>query len=378
MSNKILIVANTIIGKEGNIGFRLGKVFQELNATEFLFVARGLSSGVNGISLGVFGSTSRFLNAIRRYIFPRFNSRRYDIYIFNLAVYILWWGWLRFDTTVRVIYLCESSAFLAKFFTRNGYKVVLDVPIAPSYHIKTLHPSLSNKSFNFNKFLDKQERTCYETVSSIICPSNYVSELIYSIVPASKDKIIVIPFGVDAHDSTCFQTNRMKKKIESKDVVIGYLGNISQRKGCVELVNSWRTLGKVDGFRLLMQGRIYPEMRSMLVHEQFEIRPFGDKASFYASIDVLILPSFMEGSAKVIYEAIAHGVPVYASKYSGAPFFDGNLITQIETVNVDVLIEIFEKLKLNGVRKISIAEREKFINRYSWSTYSTKVLRVLK
>jgi glycosyltransferase involved in cell wall biosynthesis len=370
----ILIVANTIIGKHGNIGFRLGKVFQNQSYRAYYILARGIVGTFHGKSFGVFGHISRIINGFRRYMFPHFNSRRYDIFLFNLITIFYYYLHRLREREIAVVYLCETSIFLAKFFKNRNLRVVLDVPIAPSFHLKKVMDRYSVEGLKFNTYLNNQEIMCYQIVDAIITPSEYVKGIISEIAPSKE--IFVVPFGVDniIDKTEQFECDRIFRET----TVFGFLGNISPRKGCCLLLEAWLKSGELENYRLIMQGRIYPGVIRRRVVPSIEIRGFSDKRKFFGDIDVLILPSLMEGSAKVIYEAIAHGVPVFASEYSGAPYFDNVGIFPLPIVNDDELRQALENIARSAPLRLSKSYIDNFTSFYSWERYRERILSILQ
>lgn len=369
----ILVVANTIIGKKGNIGYRIGKVMDGFDSNEYVIVARGLCDGYNGISLGPLGLICRILNGIRRYVFPMFNSRKYDIFLFNIGV-ILAFNLMSSRNQVDKVYLVESSAFLISYFNKKGIKVILDVPIAPTRHIKkiTCDLNLRISSFRYNDFLDEQESRCYELADSIIVPSEYIYEFITQM--SSNIKVQVIPFGVDG-------SSQPKEKFPcSKKVTYGFLGNISSRKGIDFLLEAWSLFDESSSCKLILQGKIHSGIDRYLPKRGVEVRGFGSIKDFFDDIDCLVLPSLMEGSAKVIYEAISHHCPVYVSEYAGAPYIDGVGIKLIPSLSVEGILSVFHEFTLNESCRSQISDDyvRKFLEKYSWEEYARRVRKVIR
>ena len=89
----------------------------------------------------------------------------------------------------------------------------------------------------------------------------------------------------------------------------------------------------------------------------------------------MVFPSLMEGSAKVVYEAIARGVPVFTTQYAGPPFFDEYGIYKIEPGSVN-FEEIVKKMKDRDNYNLDRRYISRFVNRYSWENYADSVLSI--
>lgn len=107
-------------------------------------------------------------------------------------------------------------------------------------------------------------------------------------------------------------------------VVAGYVGSLRERKGVRHLAESWRRVaGDVPGAWLVVAGE-GPEEEHMrrILGDAPRIRWLGyrsDIPALMAALDVLVLPSLVEGAPNVVLEAMAAGVPSLATAVSGTP-----------------------------------------------------------
>lgn len=368
----LLIVANTVIGRPGNVGYRIGNAIQGMDKKNYFILSRGLEIDLPGKSLGIVGLICRFLNSIRRYLVPSFNSRRYDIYLFNIGVIVLFYTVLPNRKHIKTVYLCETSTFLAKFFRRKGFKIILDLPIAPALHISKIKKLSFESGLKFNNFLHNQEVQTFHIVDCIISPSSYISNFLSTHFQPSN--VVTIPFGVNSTKNIQVQKSNDDK---NEKVIFGFIGNISPRKGCHILLKAWSKLDKKQKTSLVLQGKVYPGYKKFLNQKDITYYEFGDSETFFNEIDILVLPSFMEGSAKVIYEAVASGIPVIASEYSGAPYYDGYGIIKLDSVNENELINIMNIFIEKSPYKLNEDYIKKFTECFSWKEYSRKVQEVL-
>ena len=276
MYTLILIVANTVIGRPGNIGYRIGNAVQSMDKNNYFILSRGLEIDLPGKSLGIIGLLSRFLNAIRRYFLPSFNSRRYDIFLFNIAVIILFFTAVPNRESIKTIYLCETSAFLSKFFSRRGYKIILDLPIAPALHISKIQKLSLESGLQFNNFLHNQEVQSIQLADCVISPSRYISDFLDAHFQTKK--VVTIPFGVNPRKNMTLQESNDKA---DKRVIFGFIGNISPRKGCHILLSAWSKLEKKCKTSLILQGKIYPGYKKLMNQKDITYYEFGDVEKFF-------------------------------------------------------------------------------------------------
>jgi glycosyltransferase involved in cell wall biosynthesis len=103
-----------------------------------------------------------------------------------------------------------------------------------------------------------------------------------------------------------------------------FVGRGEPNKGLHIALRAWIDSGAASMGRLLVCGSILPEYRERIaallshpsVHELEFVRDVG---SVMRDSDVLLLPSFTEGSALVTYEAQASGCALLVSEAAGAP-----------------------------------------------------------
>ncbi|MDF1603448.1 glycosyltransferase family 4 protein [Nocardioides sp. YIM 152315] len=103
-----------------------------------------------------------------------------------------------------------------------------------------------------------------------------------------------------------------------------FIGRAEPAKGVHVLLRAWSRAHRPRDTRLLIRGAIPPDVRQLLAGELddpsvVECPPVDDIGAFLAGTDVLIHPSFSEGSALVTYEALGAGVVPLVSTAAGSP-----------------------------------------------------------
>jgi glycosyltransferase involved in cell wall biosynthesis len=107
-------------------------------------------------------------------------------------------------------------------------------------------------------------------------------------------------------------------------VRFGYVGSFEPRKGLRVLAQAWRSVAEsLPDAHLLLAGKGSEErvLRQMLAGAP-RVHWLGyrrDVPSVMAALDVLALPSFVEGAPNVVQEAMAAGLAVIATAVSGTP-----------------------------------------------------------
>ncbi len=164
----------------------------------------------------------------------------------------------------------------------------------------------------------RRERTEWALANIIICPSEFVrKQVIASGGPG--ERCVVIPYGVDS-----------PRRYEPRPAHGGPLrvltvGEVGLRKGSPYVVEAARRLGKTATFRMVGGTRISDRLRSEIgtAVELLGIVPRAEIATHYQWADVFLLPSICEGSATVVYEALAAGLPVICTENTGSVVRDG-------------------------------------------------------
>jgi glycosyltransferase involved in cell wall biosynthesis len=136
-----------------------------------------------------------------------------------------------------------------------------------------------------------------------------------------RQNIEIIPLGVDLPPH---KTSDSEKAMRT----MLFMGRISPEKGLVNLLQAWRQID-FTGWKLMLAG---PDWKGYKVVIDNEITRLGlasnvlfpgivvgdVKDEMYNSADCFVLPSPMENFSAVVLEALAHGLPVIATK--GTPW----------------------------------------------------------
>lgn len=128
-------------------------------------------------------------------------------------------------------------------------------------------------------------------------------------------RLHVVPYGVDNHRFFPARAPRSGRRLR-----VLFAGQISQRKGIGYALDAIRLLDP-DRFELTLVGPVVGSGSGLCRYESlFEhasVRP-DEMPDVYRRADVLVLPSLVEGSALVVLEAMASGLPVVVTDNVGA------------------------------------------------------------
>lgn len=193
---------------------------------------------------------------------------------------------------------------------------------------------------------------------AIVLPSRFVAKtFIERGIPESK--IYLNPYGTD--------TSRFRPR-EADDLDRPFRAicpsGVNLRKGARLLAEAWRKLGWRDA-ELHWISKPTPETNHLFNPMPPGITwhgwmPHEDLAKLYASCDVLVLPSFEEGFARVMVEAAASGLALIATPEAGVEDFftesdpEGWLIP---SNSVDALCDALIEAKSNRARTRALGLR---------------------
>ncbi len=247
-----------------------------------------------------------------------FGRRRAIMRAYNAAFDLATIPFLRGGDTFHVAntYALRSGAAAR----RAGMRVVLDQQsVHPLYRreaIRHAYGRLRSPPPPFDSRTDERIARELEQADLILAPSRFVfDENVRAGIPAERQR--VVPLGVDTE---LFRPMpRVRQAGEPLRVLLA--GGIAPAKGVVDLLEAAR---RVEGrVRVTLAGRIAPGMHEHLapyVHlfDHLPPMPQEDLARCYHRADVFCLPSYFEGSALVVAEAMASGLPCVVTATAGS------------------------------------------------------------
>ena len=149
----------------------------------------------------------------------------------------------------------------------------------------------------------------------VVVPSEFVRDTLAE-HPAMTASIDVIPYGAPAPRAPAVEPRPRAPRLR-----LLYVGHLSQRKGISYLFAAMRRLANVASLTLVGPriGGDCPALDGELArHTWLGAVPHGRVLEIMAEHDLLVFPSLFEGLAQVIPEALAQGLPVIATRNSGA------------------------------------------------------------
>jgi starch synthase len=279
-----------------------------------------------------------------------------------------------------VIGFDTSSWILAERAKALGKMFVLDQSIAHPVTKEAIYRKLRHDYPDWQESLSRKLMThlgeeSYEhsLADAIVAPSHFAkSTLVDQGVDAAK--IYVIPFGTDL---SLFYPRDPSRGTSDRLVFI-FVGALTARKGLPILLDAWRQLSSASAeLWLVGDGHLPTAARDGLppTVKLFGRRSRPEVAELLRRADVFVFPSFFEGLAQVQIEAAASGLPVIATRESGAddviqPEKTGFILPAGDVEQLRACLErlISEPRLVDKMRQDAAAVRGKF----SWERYGDR------
>lgn len=185
------------------------------------------------------------------------------------------------------------------------------------------------------------EREEWRQADRVVCPSRFVRDSLIE-DGCAAEKISVIPYGFSLREGLGVSEPRRM----SHTPTALFVGGVSYRKGAHDLLSIAKALaGKV---RVRAVGPIHaPEALRHELAQHVELlgaKPFQEVLRHYGTADFLVHPSYVEGSATVVFEAMVMGLPCLVTRSTGSVIVSGVSGFEYEAGDCDGFVEGFETL----------------------------------
>ena len=360
-------MSNTSMGRTGNIGFRLSNLVKSNTHFDVQVFARYDDKKKN-LNFNIYVLFSKFLSLLRQKVFINTNIRFIDEQVFEILFLIIvplrWF--LKINPRAELAHISGYYPKAMLYLKANNIVTLLDVAILPNSCLKTLKNEYSEAYLKSPEFLiEKKERECFKLADAIVCPSSFVYEKMVEVYPEYKNKISIVPFGISPA-----KLKPTKNKKYSKNIL--FAGALNARKGVDLLIQAFLSVGDADA-KLYLCGR---SIRSTKInsHKQIIQTGFVELDEFFHKSGIFILPTFMEGSAKVIYEAMCAGLAVITTAEAGSIIKNGYNGIIVPSGDAGALaIEISKLLSDEKLQRRLGECAISSVKQYTWARYAESV-----
>ncbi|TKX86566.1 glycosyltransferase family 1 protein [Halorubrum sp. SS5] len=245
-------------------------------------------------------------------------------------------------------------------------------------------PITDDRSAVLNAFVTAMERLSAPIATKLIVKSERIREDFLERGIGTQEQYKLIYHGVDVERFSGVAPADVPESNANRRLL--FVGRLSDGKGLVDLLNGFEVVAERHSVDLLIAGD--GPIRSAL-EEIIEQRGLSDSVfclgyrtdipQLLAASDVLVLPSYREGTPRVISEALASGTPVVATQIAGIPeqVTDDETGLLIEPGDIDGLVNAIDTLLADGQRRNAMSSRcRNTVNQFSRAS-STRAIQEL-
>ncbi len=369
---KIIFILNSDFGVEGTIGSRVLPTANELKkkGEELIIFCRdykkGLSKEFDIRKVVPFGKFwMKFLTWVEmRKKREIVNKIKYSIFEFFLI--------RKLKKEIKDADIIHSWDFLPETFKyikkiNPQVRIIKDMVMAFPNVLK----EIKNKEKywkNIKTDISSDEKISLPYIDYFIMPSEITKTSLIN-EGISEKKIFLIPYGADIN-----KFRPLKNKDYNGRFKVAFAGNVNNRKGIVYLISAWKELN-LENAELNLYGKIYPEVRDFLKKKiNIKLHGFVKLDEILSENHILVHPSLLETTPKVINEAMAAGLPVITTFNSGPNFEDGKegFIVPIQDKEaIKDKIMFFYKNR-NEIKNFGDRAR-KLVEKFTWQDYANVV-----
>jgi glycosyltransferase involved in cell wall biosynthesis len=211
------------------------------------------------------------------------------------------------------------------------------------------------------KKIDFFHNKVYNGLDAVIVPASYMKEQLLKNTVIDKNKIYVIPYGIDvvALNFKNFNKQSVRKKFDlpTDKIIIGMAARFDELKDQLTLVRAFKYAG-IKNSLLVLAGDGNPDYRLKVINEVQELN-ISDKVKFMEftfdfaallnSLDIFVMPSRDETFSLALIQAMAAGLPVIGTNEGGTPDAIRHLVNGMlfEASNHEALANSLRLLTLN-------------------------------
>jgi glycosyltransferase involved in cell wall biosynthesis len=266
---------------------------------------------------------------------------------------------------------------------KQGIKAVTEQTIAPKFIEYQLlqheHETFPNWEFPpqedvFLLELSNREKEEWSKADMILCGSEFVRDGIVACGGQAK-KCQILPYGVD------WRFSLPEKPHHRKNLRVLTIGGVGLRKGSPYVLAAAQKLQKLAIFRMVGSlTSLKPGIKSILADnmELLGAVPRSEIFNHYTWADVFLLPSICEGSATVIYEALAAGLPVICTANAGSVVRDGIEGFIVSVGNYEAIADKLELLAINPELRREMSKNARHrAKEFTLDAYGKRLLEIL-
>ena len=284
-------------------------------------------------------------------------------------------------TAVHAYEDCSLASFVEA--RRLGKACIYDMPIG--YHPAWTHTEtglvrryddwLPAAAMSPRRYMHPdQKRQEMELADLVLAPSAFVRDTIAEFHP--EKHVALASYGVDT------VAWPVARRSAQADITFLFAGPCSVRKGVPLLLDAWRAAGlKHAHLQLVGSWQLAESKKRELPPRVQWVGPVAqdELRKHYARADVFVLPTYFEGRALVIGEALSSGLPVLSTPASGvADLVDADCGHLLPIGNLDAMVESLRWFEGNRDRLPAMGRAARAqAERCTWESYRRCVTRAV-
>ncbi|MFB6141781.1 MAG: glycosyltransferase family 4 protein [Halorientalis sp.] len=183
-------------------------------------------------------------------------------------------------------------------------------------------PMTADRNGLLNRFLLAAERRCARLSDRIVVKSERIRETYLDRGIGRPEQYVVIHHGVETERFRTAAPERRER--EAEPVRLLFVGRLADGKGLFDLLDALERVAESRDVWLQIagEGPLAEELAREIDERGLPAELLGyreDVPALMADADVLALPSYREGTPRVVTEAMASGLPVVATAIAGIP-----------------------------------------------------------
>lgn len=225
-------------------------------------------------------------------------------------------------------------------------------------------PVTTDRPGLFNRLLVALERSAAPLSTAIVVKADRIGRVYRDRGIGSPDQYVRIYHGIDL--DTFRDQDPTTTPPRTADCRLLFVGRLAEGKGLFDLLAAVDRLRETSDVELLVAGdgplraelQEAVDARGLDTHVSF-LGYREDVPALLASADVFVLPSYREGTPRVITEALASGVPVVSTNIAGIPdqVADGVNGYLVTPGDIDALVDRLSRLADDVEHRGSLAAK---------------------
>jgi len=222
-----------------------------------------------------------------------------------------------------------------------------------------------------------------------VAPSRFTAEQFIKLFKISKEKIKIIPEGVDLEKfNRNIDASDINEKLGNERKIL-FVGNLHPNKGVHFLIKSFALVkSKIDDVKLVIVGdgslKHYLINLTKRLNIEKDVIFAGfvsdeELPKYYASCDIFASASVLEGFGLIFLEAMALGKPIVAFNLASIPEVVGNAGILIDEINhekfANAIIELLRNEELYKEKSQIAFNRAKL---FSWENIAEQFIKIIK